>query len=84
MIYTDAADNKETADAQVEHPIPLFQYETLNKVPKEYPAAYTELTGNKNRPEENDTRKKFEIVNRQELPVNEYDRVTSKIYEEVG
>lgn len=83
--YTCTADNrhKEAADPQVEHPISLFDYETLNKASQEYDSAYTVLTGNDNRPEATERRKEIEIGTREQLPVNAHDRAISKVYEEV-
>lgn len=83
MIYTDAADNrqKEVIKAQVEHPNSVFHYETLNKALKGIRLCI--LGDYENRPETNECRKKFEIRTQEQLPVNVYDIITSKIYEEV-
>lgn len=84
MIYTDAAENrrKEVADAKVESPISMFEYATLNKTSNECEYSYTELTGNDNRPKTKETEKWFDTGIRTQLPVNEFDRDTSKAYEE--
>lgn len=70
-------------EGPVEHPISPFAYEALNKMPKEIDAVYTELNGGENRPKENRTRNTFETGIRKQLPVNEFDTDTSKVYEEV-
>lgn len=86
MIYTDAAENhsEEVTDANTESPISMLAYETLHKMRNEDDSAYTELTGNENRPEANETTKQFETGIREQLPVNELGRDTSLVYEDLG